>query len=279
MFNEKVQMNLSTAKMKIMVNSIIGKGVLCRMHMHPELELLYIKKGKVLYHTENSSVQVNSGEIVFSNSYTPHYTESATENTEYVCIFFTKPDNAIGSTKYFSDFLHKNTCLYHIFKNSDDDTRALIDILESMLYEYKNHLTARDYAILAKKYEIVTLLYRNNYLEEDSYVINDNIKPIMSVLNYIEENYQTPIKLQDIAQKVNLHKNYVCKLFKKFTEKTVTDYIMYVRICEAKKLLNSELQLSEIAYKVGFSSQSYFNKVFKKYSNYTPLEYKKMNEN
>ena len=148
-----------------------------------------------------------------------------------------------------------------------------------MLYEYKHHLDARDYAILAKKYELITFLYRNKYLEEKKNLLNENIKPILPILNYIEENYQNPIKLEDIGKKTNLNKNYVCRLFKKITEKTITDYITYVRICEAKELLKSDIPLSELAYKVGFSSQSYFNKVFKKHLGYTPLEYKKLNEN
>ena len=278
MFNEKIEMNLSSAKMKIQFNTIPKPGVLCNMHMHPELELLYILKGKVLYYTENSCSQINDGEIVFSNSNTAHYTESIENNTEYVCIFFKKPNNPIEPTKYLTEFLCKNSCTYHIFGSSDDDTNDLINILDNMIYEYKNNLEARNYAILAKKFEIITLLYRNKYLEEEK-IKNENIKPILPILDYIEENYQNPIKLEDISKKTNLHKNYVCTLFKKVTKKTLTDYITYVRICEAKKLLNSDIPLSEIAYAIGFSSQSYFNKVFKKYLFYTPLEYKKLNEN
>ena len=159
------------------------------------------------------------------------------------------------------------------------DTSALTDILEAMSYEYKHNLDAREYALLSKKYELITYLYRNKYLEEEKSLLNENIKPILPILNFIEENYHSPIKLEDISNKINLHKNYVCRLFKKVTENTVTDYITYVRICEAIELLKSDIPLSEIAYKVGFSSQSYFNKVFKKYLFYTPLEYKKMNKN
>jgi len=249
------------------------------MHMHPELELLYIIKGKVLYYTENLCLETKSGEIIFSNSQTAHYTESVEDNTEYVCIYFKRPDKAYGATKYLSDFLHKDSCQYHIFKKSDDDTSALTDILEAMSYEYKHNLDAREYALLSKKYELITYLYRNKYLEEEKSLLNENIKPILPILNYIEENYQNPIKLEDISKKTNLHQNYVCRLFKKVTKKTITDYITYVRICEAIELLKSDIPLSEIAYKVGFSSQSYFSKVFKKYMFYTPLEYKKLNDN
>ncbi len=278
MFNEKVEMNLSVAKMKICHFRISHPHILCKMHIHPELELIYITKGKILCYTENSCSEVNSGEIVFFNTNTAHYTESVVKDTEYVYVFFKKPDNPIELTNYLSDFLHKNSCPYHIFKNSDSTTKALINILDSMIYEYNHNFKARDYAILSKKYEILTLLYRNNYLEEEK-LLNDNIKPILPILNYIEENFQNPIRLEDIGKVTNLHKNYVCRLFKKITKKTITDYITYIRICNAKELLNSNIPIGEIAYKVGFSSQSYFNKVFKKHLFYTPLEYKKLNEN
>lgn len=279
MFNEKVEMNLSKAKMKIQFNTIPKPEVLCDMHMHPELELLYIIKGKVLYYTENSCLQINSGEIIFSNSHTAHYTESIEDNTEYVCIFFKKPTTLLESTKYLSDFLYKNSCPYHLFKRTDEDNNALFNILENMIYEFNHEFKAREYAILAKKYEIITVLYRWNFIEDENDLLNTNINPILPILNFIEKNYQNPINLQDISNATNLHKNYVCSLFKKITNKTITDYISFVRICAAKELLKSDFPLSEIAYKVGFSSQSYFNKVFKKYLIYTPLEYKRLNEN
>ncbi len=279
MFNEKVEMNLSVAKMKLHSYKIPKPHVLCKMHIHLELELLYITKGKILYYTENSCSEVNSGEVVFFNSNTAHYTESIADNTEYVSVFFKKPNNPIESTNYLSDFLNKISCSHHVFKKYDAASNDLINILDNMIYEYEHHFEAWEYAILSKKYEILTLLYRNNYLEEEKNLLNDNIKPILPILNYIEENFQNPIRLEDIGKVTNLHKNYVCRLFKKVTQKTITDYITHVRICKAKELLNSNIPISEIAYKVGFSSQSYFNKVFKKHLFYTPLEYKKLNEN
>lgn len=278
MFNEKIEMNLSVAKMKLHHFKIPHSRVLCKMHIHPEIELIYITKGKILYHTENSNLEATSGEVVFFNSNTAHYTESIVDNTEYVYIYFDKPYKPSESTNYLSDFLNKSSCYHHLFKKSDDTTNALIKILDSMIYEYKNSKKARDYAILAKKYEIITLLYRNNFLEEEN-LLSENIKPILPILNYIEENYQNTITLEDIGKKTNLHKNYICRLFKKVTKKTITEYITHVRISEAKELLKSNIPISEIAYKVGFSSQSYFNKVFKKHLLYTPLEYKKLNEN
>lgn len=279
MLSEKVALNLSVAKMKIQFDKIIKPEILCNMHIHPELEFLYILKGKVLYYTENSCFEINSGEIVFSNSNAAHYTKSIEDNTEYVCIYFKKPNKPFESTKYLSDFLHKGSCPYHVFKKSDDDTSALTEILDTMAYEYKHSLDAREYSLLSKKYELITFLYRNKYLEEEKRLLNENIKPILPILKFIEENYQNPIKLEDISKIKNLHQNYVCRLFKRITNKTITDYITYVRICEATDLLKSDIPLSEIAYKVGFSSQSYFNKVFKKYMFYTPLEYKKLNKN
>ena len=278
MFNEKVEMNLSVAKMKIHHFKISQPHVLCKMHMHPELELIYITKGKILCYTENSCSEASSGEIVFINTNTAHYTESVEKDTEYAYIFFKKPDNPLELTNYLSEFLHKNSCPYHIFKKSDNTTKNLINIMDSMIYEYNHDFKARDYAILSKKYEILTLLYRNDFLEEEK-SLSENIKPILPILNYIEENFQNPIRLEDISKVTNLHKNYVCRLFKKITKKTITDYITYIRICSAKELLSTNIPIGEIAYKVGFSSQSYFNKVFKKYLFYTPLEYKKLNEN
>lgn len=280
MLKEKIEMHLSDANIKILFSKIAEKTILCPMHMHSELELVYVTKGRILCYADNVFLQVKCGEIVFFNSQTAHYTESVEEDTEYICIFIQKPYYSPEQTKYLSEFLNKKSCQYHIFRKNDSDTDSLIKIIDIMAYEYKHHLKAREYALLARKHDILTLLYRNNYLTDENDILNEaGIKPILTTLNYIEKNYFNPIRLQDISNEVNLHKNYICNLFNKITGKTITDYIAHVRICEAKELLRTNLPLNEIAYKVGFSSQSYFNKVFKKQLLYTPLEYKKLNEN
>lgn len=65
------------------------------------------------------------------------------------------------------------------------------------------------------------------------------------------------------------------KLVKRHTGKTFTEYLTYYRISKAKSMiLEGTLSIKEITYAVGFNSQNYFAKVFKKYTGFTPSEFR-----
>jgi AraC-like DNA-binding protein len=68
---------------------------------------------------------------------------------------------------------------------------------------------------------------------------------------------------------------YFCKMFKKATGLTFTDYLSRVRVEKAKALLlNPHLRISEIAYDVGFQSLTHFNRMFRKIVGLSPTVYR-----
>lgn len=96
---------------------------------------------------------------------------------------------------------------------------------------------------------------------------------------YINENYNSEdISLNEAAAAVNLSPTYFSALFRKNTGTNFVDYLSLIRVNRAKELLCCTLmQVSEIAYEVGYKDYRYFGKVFKKYTGQTPREYQKKN--
>jgi len=69
---------------------------------------------------------------------------------------------------------------------------------------------------------------------------------------------------------------YFCRFFKGVTGTTLTEYVLRTRIDRGMEFLsNSSLSVTDIAYKTGFSSHSYFDRVFKRLKGVTPLEYRR----
>ncbi|MCK8826931.1 PocR ligand-binding domain-containing protein [Natroniella acetigena] len=93
---------------------------------------------------------------------------------------------------------------------------------------------------------------------------------IRRAMKYIRENYDENINLDQVASEVGLSAAYFSKLFKEELDITYTDYLNRVRIEEAKKLLEKEYSLADIAQMSGFNDQSYFSKVFKKFEGVSP---------
>ena len=99
--------------------------------------------------------------------------------------------------------------------------------------------------------------------------------PVRLACEYIEKNFQENINLNKISNYVSLSKNYFCNIFKKETGITIWDYLLRIRMEEAKRmLLETEQKTYEISEKVGYDDPSYFGRLFKKYTGFTPIEFR-----
>ena len=98
---------------------------------------------------------------------------------------------------------------------------------------------------------------------------------INTVMQYIEENVHNRIKVSEIAKVVFLSPEYLSVKFHQTVGETIPSYINRVKIEKAKELLVlSDMPIGEISEYLAFSSQSYFQNIFKKYCGITPKEYR-----
>jgi AraC-like DNA-binding protein len=97
------------------------------------------------------------------------------------------------------------------------------------------------------------------------------------IIYYLAQNFSNPnLKLEDIAKEIGLTENQVSSEIKTYSGKTFKSYLNFIRIEKAKKLLlQSDLQVSEIAYEVGYNSAHHFIRVFKELQEASPSEYRK----
>lgn len=96
------------------------------------------------------------------------------------------------------------------------------------------------------------------------------------VMKYISENVEKKISLDELAGVVKTNKTYLCSKFNESVGMGVSDYINLQKIGKAKQMLRfTDKSLVDISIYFSFSSQSYFQKIFKKVTGITPLEYRK----
>lgn len=102
-------------------------------------------------------------------------------------------------------------------------------------------------------------------------------KPIRLAKQYINENYNKPLTLESVSARIGFNPAYFSTLFKKETGKNFSEYIMEVRIQNAKQLLiQTSRNVDDIAVEVGYSDLKYFSKLFKKITGLNPSEYRKL---
>lgn len=99
---------------------------------------------------------------------------------------------------------------------------------------------------------------------------------IRKITDYLEEHYADNILLDDLADHVQLSKEYMCALFKQAMRQTIMHHLMDIRISRARVYLLQypEKRVLEIAQMCGFNSPSYFGAVFKKEVGVTPEGYR-----
>ena len=97
---------------------------------------------------------------------------------------------------------------------------------------------------------------------------------VSKVVDYIRSSYMQPIRVHQIAKELNLDRRYLSRLFKEHTGQSIQDYLVSVRMEEAKQLLQSGHSVNESARLAGYEDVSNFSKMFKNYHGYPPATMK-----
>lgn len=150
---------------------------------------------------------------------------------------------------------------------------------ENTTNHYGNHqLVMDEIALMMRR---VSLNGWNQLIEADESSvkkygrINTQYTHVWNILEYIARNYDTAIKIQDIATHIDLHPHYVMNLFQKVMRIPVKQYVTNMRINHARALLSdTDYSITEIAMTVGFTSVSRFYPVFQKMEGITPGEFR-----
>lgn len=169
-----------------------------------------------------------------------------------------------------SGFFNKN----HVF--SHPTVPIIAQKLHDAVYDdYDNYdINLRFTSIL---YEILSLHRHATMPDPSSFNIKRADTHLSMALRYIKENYTNDIRTADIVKFVNVTPNHLCKIFKKYTGATLKDYLARYRISEAQKLLiETDLNINEISNAVGYYDSMYFSQVFRRYSNHTPTEFRRI---
>lgn len=108
-------------------------------------------------------------------------------------------------------------------------------------------------------------------------VKEENAEPpmISKARIYIADRHAEDLSLDEVAKAVNMSAFYFCKMFKKATGMTFTDYLARIRVEKVKNLLlNPHKRISEAAFEAGFQSLSQFNRVFRRIAGEAPTAYR-----
>ena len=254
-----------------------------RWHWHKELQFSYCLYDKVIFFIENQKIILEAGEGIMVNSNVLHQIKPYKNNN---CMMFSivfdsaligGNKHSLIAKKYLNPILESSNLKFICLKPDVQwQKNILVNIKkvfslwnkESYGYELgiRNYLCSIWLNIIREVKEEI----KNSVL-----VVSHDEERVKLALQFIHEHYAENISLNNIAMIANISKSECCRSFNRILKVTPFGYLMEYRTLKASELLlKSEKSISIIALEVGFNGISYFGKVFKKYMNCTPSEYR-----
>ena len=253
------------------------------LEKHEFWEMVYVDKGKIIANVDGKSSTLEEGQAIF---HMPGEEHSHTSNGE------------VANNMLVVSFTCNNKCM-EFFKNKtftlDKTSKTLLSLFikeaQNALgkipnnYNFKGPLEFSDEVFGASQLmkfhfvEFLIKLIRGNAHATSNTIrtrLSDKSDAIDLIISYMKENIYDDINLEKICNRFYLRKSRLSVLFKEFTEKSPMEYFNELKIEEAKKLLREDnLSVSQITFKLNYSSIHNFSRAFKKATGFSPTGYKK----
>jgi len=232
-------------------------------HTHPDVEVNFLRKGRLRYLLHGRFVDIAPGEIVVFWAGMPHQTLEKVADLDGVWMTLPLLFLLRGKhTREMAGLLLRGQVIH--FKASEMDEQ----VFERWKQDFANpDPSMRDIA----KAEIESYFSRISLSLEKS-VGSEELRPLTGgsrmdqALHHLAENFREEITVDDVARAVGLHPKYLLILFRRTCRMTLWEYVVRLRLAHAQRLLlTTDRTVADIAFDAGFNSLSAFYHAFRKH--------------
>ncbi|MDO4313169.1 MAG: AraC family transcriptional regulator [Eubacteriales bacterium] len=260
----------------------IYEGGAFMWHWHPEIELTWVQSGIIDYRVNEQQYILQQDEGLFCNSNVLHSGYMKDQmNCEYLSITFHPRfiygyETSLLQTKYV-EFITANPRWSSLVLSPEVSWQA--EILDTMrqIYSWSKQppldYELRVHLAVTRIWQLLFQYFASLPVAETQ--IPEHLDRLKQILIFIQEHYSEPLTLEDIAASASICKSECCRFFKKHMHMTLFDYLLFYRIQQSLPLLRGSDSITNIAGMVGFSNPCYYGKIFKRYMNCSPREYRK----
>ncbi len=244
-----------------------------QMHLHGDVELIYIMEGKVSVQINDKAYELEKNDVIIVNSNNRHRigkAKDAGSGAWWVCRM------ELG----YRELLEDLQCDFALFwcnsaVSNSREYQVLTGILDEILGAYKVY-EAGTYMKKSLYYKLVGCLAEDFLVTgmENQWSRKSRFEQ-EEMIQYMNANYFRPITLKEMADRLYMSETAFSKYFKKVAGMNFVQYMNNIRIHHAvEDLLYSDKPMTRIAVDNGFASPSFFNRVFRSVYNMTPTEFK-----
>ena len=250
-------------KTRLIEHSITG-GLVSFAHLHKELEIIYVRKGKAVAYADKNSYLLNAGDMFIAFPNQVHYYRTVIRGEFMVLIF--SPDILYDVSSKISKSKPDINCFTSL---DDGNLKDIFDSIYSLDGEYKN------IAISGYLNVVMSRILPKLRLQT---VDTENNSAFFNVIDFCTHNFKDDITLDIVAEELHLSKYYISRLINNRLKQNFNEYINNLRISEACNLLRvTDEKIADISEDVGFGTIRSFNRAFKLVMGMSPAEYRSKN--
>lgn len=239
------------------------------IHSHAFAELFYVRSGSGSFLIDRELFPVAKGDLLLINAHVPH-TEQSDGNTPLR--YFVMGINEIAFEAPNEAHYNSEPCSF--LKLSKQDTvHKLLDMMILEASEEKPHFNEFCQALYE---QLMITTIRDNNIDIVFTEMVTGSSTSASLKAYLEKNFHLELSLDQLAARLHINKYHMVHRFTSEYGMAPIQYLISLRIKEAKNLLaNSDYSISQISKMIGFSSLSYFGQSFKRFTGSSAGEYRK----
>lgn len=251
-------------------------------HWHEELELGYIQEGTSKIVTIGAEYTVRQGDGFFVNSNVMCMKQNASLGVKTIEINHIFHPVFLGGhfksrfeTKYLNPIINNRQIEVHIIRRGHSTANLILN----NLYHLKELQSRPDSEfqtrnILSETWNLLIKELRENPGNQNI-TGTEQTNRLRSMIAYINRHYPEKITLAEVAKTAGVSEREATRCFKKSIGQSPTEYLIKYRLNHSKKLLSeTDMTITEICQRCGFSDSAYFGKVFRKSYGMTPSEYR-----
>lgn len=234
---------------------------------YPNHQIVYCTRGQGVIRLNGRNYDIKAGDAFYLPPKVPHeyYPVENIWETHWLTFEGSEIPSLLEHIK-----LEKER-VFHI-----NDLNAVDVIFKKILYLMKTNYYYCGHECSVLLYQFLIELHRVVNLQNGSQD-GQKLNQLQPVIDYIEKNYQKELTLCELANLIDLSPQYLCRLFKECLNLRPFEYLARKRIQQAKLLLlDDNLNINEIATRVGYNDCSYFCAVFKRHEMLSPAEFRSL---
>lgn len=267
------------SKLPVAITKWTPKPYLEPFHWHHVLEIGHCVSGHGIFHFGDKTYEVGPGDVFVVNNLERHIAQSHSgDPSVFLFLYF---DSSL------IDYQERELLLPFIYSPKRFDNRIPAEqpvagqigsLMNLVWIEMQKDKTAYHVMVKSAIIQMCVLLLRHygrGTTREDWNRIYNQYKQLQPALLYLKQNFREPVELEEVSAQLSLSPSRTRHLFKEATGEGIKEFVIHLRVNEAKKLLvQTDLPITDIYLDCGFQSPAPFYRAFKQLTGITPNEYR-----